>query len=421
MPAARPCPSCVLRMACLRPPTSSLPTPARALRAAVVPFALASACSSAGAPPDGPRSDALVGIGVAFNPARPGMAAVERGATLAVEALNTTAFTRVRGVRFVLRPTPAGVTGAVAAAERLRDDPTVIGVVGDAESGRTLDALPVFEDAAGGGARAVVAVTPTATSPALVGRSPWLFRVSPDDGAASRAAAAYATDSLRARRAAVVYRADSYGRDWAAAFTREFRARGGQIVARDPYLAGVTSWPTYARYLAALRPDVVLFPGSDVDAAPFVRALRAVGVAAPFVGGDAVAPLADSTGFDGVRYTVPFTAERAVAPGAPEAGREFVARYTARYGDRPGVRAAMAYEATLLVGRAALAVDLGAADRRALVRDHLAGLGRTTAPAAGVVGPVAFDADHGVVGRGVLVATVGRPPAAAPRPAGSGR
>jgi branched-chain amino acid transport system substrate-binding protein len=343
-----------------------------------VPFALASACSSAGAPSDAPRSDALVGIGVAFNPARPGMAAVERGATLAVDALNTTAFARVRGVRFVLRPTPAGVTGAVAAAERLRDDPTVIGVVGDAESGRTLDALPVFEDAAGGGARAVVAVTPTATSPALVGRSPWLFRVSPDDGAASRAAAAYATDSLRARRAAV-------------------------------------------GYLAALRPDVVLFPGSDVDAAPFVRALRAVGVAAPFVGGDAVAPLADSTGFDGVRYTVPFTAERAVAPGAPEAGREFVARYTARYGDRPGVRAALAYEATLLVGRAALAVDLGAADRRALVRDHLAGLGRTTAPAAGVVGPVAFDADHGVVGRGVLVATVGRPPAAAPRPAGSGR
>lgn len=361
-----------------------------------------------GDPPSGDLRDArTVAIGIALNPARPGMAAIEQGAALALDALNADARAQVRGVRFALRHTPIAVTGAVAAAERLRDDPAVIGVVGDAESGRTLDALSVFEDVAGDGRRAVVAVTPTATSPALAGRSPWLFRLSPDDGAASRAVAAYAGDSLGARRAAVVYRADSYGRDWAAAFARAFRARGGTVVARDPYLTGVTSWPTYARYLATLRPEVVLFPGDAGDAAALLRAMRATGLDVPLVGGDAVAPLADSTGFAGVRFAVPFTAEGARAPGAPAEARTFVARYQARYGVRPEVRAAMAYEATLLLGRAALAVDLAAPDRRTRVRTYIADLGHTAPAMPGVVGPVAFDAQHGVAGRSVVMATVG--------------
>ncbi len=409
--------------AALSPPRSNSP----AVRAAVVPrprpgpgrprpgrsapvagalvgalVGAAAACAGPAAPP----AATPVAIGVALNPARPGMAAVERGAALAVELLNADRRAQVRGVRFALRRTPAGVTGAVAAAERLRDDPAVVGVVGDAESGRTLDALPVFEDAAGGGRRAVAAVTPTATSPTLAGRSPWLFRLSPDDRTASRAVAAYAADSIGARRAAVVYRADSYGRDWAAAFTRAFRAGGGLVVASDPYLTGVTGWATYARYLATLRPDVVVFPGGAEDAAPFLRALRAAGVDAPFVGGDAVAPLADSAAFAGVRYAAAFTAERAAAPGASSAARAFVARYRARYGERPGARAALAYEAALLVGQAALAVDLSAADRRRRVRDQLATLGRTAPPAPGVAGPIAFDPQHGVAGRGVVLATV---------------
>lgn len=374
----------------------------------------AQACARAAAAPQ--RTAAQdVAIGVALNPDRPGMIAVERGVALATQTLAAEPAVSARGIRFVVRGTPHGISGAVAAAERLRDDPAVIGIVGDAESGRTLDALPVIEDAANGGARAVAAVTPTATSAALAGRSAWLFRLSPDDESASRAVAAYVADSLGARRAAVVYRNDSYGRDWATAFARAFERRGGTLVTRDPYLAGVTDWPVYARYLASRRPDVLLFPGSADDAASLLRALRAAGDHTPMLGGDAVAPLADSAEFAGARYAVPFTAAAATRPGASPEARAFVARYVARYGERPGVRAAMGYEAALLLGRAALAVDLAAPDRRRQVRDWLAALGHATPAVRGVAGPIAFDARHGVVGRGVTIATV----AAATAPTGT--
>jgi branched-chain amino acid transport system substrate-binding protein len=385
------------------------PRSARALPAALGAALLATlaigaaGCGRAAGLAGAPGAADTVAIGVALNPERPGMDAIHNGVDLAVAALNADSAVRARGLVFVAVRTPRGLTSAVRAAERLRDDPRVAAIVGDAESGRTLDAIPVYEDADGDGRRAVAAVSPTATSAALAGRSPWLFRLSPNDETASRGVADFAVDSLRTRRAAVVYRNDSYGRDWGATFTRAYRAREADVVARDPYVAGVTEWEPYADYLATLRPELVLFPGSAEHAAPFLRALRRVGLRVPVLGGDALAPLADSAGFEGVHYAVAFVADR---PATREA-RAFVRDYTARFGRPPAVRAAMAYEAALLVGRAATAVGPDAPRRRAEVRDWLAALGRTAPPFPGIAGPVAFDDRHDVIGRGVVVAAVG--------------
>jgi branched-chain amino acid transport system substrate-binding protein len=382
----------------------SAPRAAVLLGCALLGGALAAgACRGGGAPAraSGAPVDTIA-IGIALNPERPGMEAIHQGVDLAVATLNADTAVRARGIVFAAVRTPRGLTSAVRAAERLRDHPRVAGVVGDAESGRTLDALPVYEDMDGRGRRAVVAISPTATSAALAGRSPWLFRLSPSDETASRGMAAFAADSLRARRAAIVYRNDSYGRDWSASFARTYRARDGALVSRDPYVAGVTEWEPYAAYLATLAPDLVLFPGSAEHAGPFLRALRRAGLRAPVLGGDALAPLADSTEFAGVHYAVAFVAEQAATPAA----RAFVERYAARFGAPPGVRAALAFEAALLLGRAATAVGPDAPRRRAEVRDWLAALGRSQPPFPGVAGPIAFDAKHDVVGRGVVVARV---------------
>jgi branched-chain amino acid transport system substrate-binding protein len=341
-------------------------------------------------------------LGLAYDPVRPGLEAIRQGAELAVSTLDTLPAMRARGLRFRLRLPRQGERGVVEMFERLRDDPAVLAVVGDAESGRTLDALPIVEDVGGGGARALVALSPTASSQALVGRSPWLFRLTPHDGLASAAVAEHVAGTLGARRAAVLYRNDPYGRDWAVAFDRAFAAVGGTTVARDPYVAGVTDWGIYASYLAALRPDVVVFPGSAEHAALFLRALRQAGATALVVGGDALAPLADSVAFAGTRYAVAFTPDHPPTPAA----RAFVAAFRARYGHAPGVRAALAYEATLLLGQAALASDPARAGARTRVRDWLAARGHGAPVAAGILGPVTFDAGHDVVGRGVQLATV---------------
>jgi branched-chain amino acid transport system substrate-binding protein len=232
----------------------------------------------------------------------------------------------------------------------------------------------------------------------LSGRSPWLFRLPPSDVAASRMVARYVADSMRARRAAIIYRNDSYGRDWTSAFTAAFRERGGEVVQRDPYLGELAEWPAYAAYVAKLRPDVLLFPGSGEDAERVLRALRAAGVTIPFVGGDAVASLAGKPEFAGARYVGFFLADR---PPTAE-GRAFVAAYAAKFGEPPDMRAAMAYDAAMLIGRAAL--EAGA--DRTKVRDWLAGVGSAHAAHAGVTGSIAFDARQDAANRPLVIATV---------------
>ena len=352
--------------------------------------AAAPAVRAAGEPAD------AVAIGVAVIPSRPGAASVVDGVALAVEHLNAR-----RGDRapFVLRRAPQQLTSAVQIAAALRDDPSVVGVVGFPESGPTLEALPVLEDAARAGERAVVAVSPTASSPALSGRSRWLFRVCPTDEAASAAVARYALDSLGARRAAVVYRNDSYGRDWTKSFAAAFAAGGGTLVQRDPYLAGATEWRAYAALARRQAPDVLLFPGDAEDAALAIRALRAAGATPAFVGGDAASGLEQHAAeFSGAHYTAFFDPRQADRPAA----RAFVDAFRARHGRLPDQRSALAYDAAMVIGTAVL----GGGPHRPRVRAAIAALDAAHA-LEGVAGPLAFDERGDVVGRSVVVATVG--------------
>lgn len=338
-------------------------------------------------------------IGVALNPRRPGMQTIYNGVELAVEHLNRER--RGKGRPFVMRRTPDNVAGAVQIATILREDPAVVGVVGHPESGSTLEAAPVYEDREGDGARALVAISPTATSPALTGFSDWVFRVCPTDIAASAAAARFALDSLGARRAAILFRNDAYGKDWTRAFSTAFREGGGEVVQRDPYLAGITEWDAYGAYTARLAPDVVLFPGSAEDAELLIRALAKAGVRAPLLGGDAIAPLAlKPEEFTGVRYAAFFRADGV----STDAGRAFVQAYRVKYGEAPDQRAALSYDAAMIIGRAARAEG---GDRKA-IRDAVARVGSTGKLAFdGATGRIAFDARHDVVGKTVVMARIG--------------
>ena len=341
-----------------------------------------------------------VAIGLAANVGQGRLTSVQRGAALAVEHLNAR---RPRGAApFTLRTVPNSLTSAVDIATALRDDPSVIGVVGHTESGGTLEAAPIYADAEHDGEHAVVAVSPTATSPVLSGRSPWLFRVCPSDVAASQAAARYARDSLGARRAVIMYRNDLYGREWSRAFTAAFRAAGGEVLRRDPHFTGMTEWDAYAGYIRQLAPDIVLFPGSNADAEPFIRALRAEGVRAPVLGGDAISELeAKGAEFAGTFYTAFFLPGR---PGS-DRGAAFVSDYRKRYGNSvPDQRAALSYDAAMVIGEATLAAG---ADRKA-VRDFIAGIGSARPSIQGATGPIAFDERNDVVGKPVVISAIGQ-------------
>ena len=339
-----------------------------------------------------------IGIAVALDPHRAGMQSIYNGVQLAVDHLNGQ---RNGGTTISMVKGAPDVSDPIRIADTFRDDPSVIGVVGHPESGTTLDAIGEYADTKNGGRNAVVAISPTGTSPALSGANRWLFRVCPSDVQTSRTMARFLLDSLHAMRSSVIYRNDAYGKDWSKSFSDAYKEGKGVILERDPYLQGVTPWDAYAAYIKQLKPDVILFPGSTEDAVDLLRAMRSVGVTIPLVGGDATSGLeANAAEFPNVRYAAFFLARRASTPEA----LAFIAAYKAKYNEDPDQRAALAYDAATLIGRAALEVG----PDRAKVRDYIESVGRSGGRAAmvGVAGPIAFDEKHDAVNKPVVVARV---------------
>ena len=95
------------------------------------------------------------------------MQSIYNGVELAVTQLNG----QRTGGKLPLRMIKGApdVSDPIRIADAFRDNPSVVGVVGHPESGTTLDAIGEYADTKNGGRNAVVAISPTGTSPALSG------------------------------------------------------------------------------------------------------------------------------------------------------------------------------------------------------------------------------------------------------------
>ena len=376
----------------------ALRTRAARFAAALVAAWSAAACKDGGVPAIGGAGSDSLYIGVA---AVRSSAEYFRGVQIALDRLNADRPSSARPL--ALRMPPDSQASQIAVAAAFRDDPTVIGVVGHTGSAQTLEAAPIYGDVEEGGRRALVAVTPTATNPAVTRSGEWVFRVCPTDDDAARALARYAADSLHARRIAVVYRNDFFGRGFTRAVAPELSRRGVSVVERDPYLAGVTEYEAYARRIAKRGVDVVVFAGSGPDAADMIRSLRVAGVDPAILGSDAVSDIRDSGSpgeFRDVRFTAFFDAGAATSPEQ----QVFVREYSRRFGGTPDHQSALSYDAAMLIGRAA---HLVGGDRRK-IRDRIAQVGRSAPAHPGVTGLIRFDEYGDAASKTVLVARAAR-------------
>jgi branched-chain amino acid transport system substrate-binding protein len=342
-----------------------------------------------------------------------GNTAYFRGVQLAINRLNAQrpAHAHPLGMRLPADSQPSQV--AVAAA--FRDDPTVVGVVGHTGSAQTMDAAPVYSDLANDGQNALVAITPTATNPRVTRVSNWIFRVCPTDNDEAAALARFAIDSVRARRIAIIYRNDLFGRGFTRTITPQLQQAGIVVLERDPYLAGVTEYDAYAARIAHTGADAVVFAGGGSDAADMVRALRRFGATPAVLGSDDVAaiatdaarvttldakrkPMTPAEEFRDVRFSAFYDATLATSTEE----REFVQEYRRRFGQLPAHQAALAYDAATLIG---LATFNAGTDRRQ-IRDWVASVGRTAPAHRGITGEIRFDVNGDAVGKPVLIGKI---------------
>jgi len=353
-----------------------------------------SACDRA----DAGVSDGPIVLGVAGPLEQASGQSMLNAAQMAAEEINTGG--GIDGRPIELRPHDDGADAAraIQVATRLRDDPQVVAVVGHINSGATLAAAPVYNDPAA----PVVAVSPASSSPAISTAGPWTFRVCPSDLQHGPALAAWAASQLGARRTLIVYANDDYGRGVLRSFGESFASGGGAIVSADPFLpALVRDSATLAPYLERgmrRRVDAIMVAGQADEGRRLLEAGRLIGFDGPVLGADGMTGLRDAGVIaEGVYISSAFLPDRPT----PEAQR-FVAAYQERYGQLPDHRAAMTYDAVLLLARAIGEVGT---ERRA-IRDYLDQVGRGHPTFEGVSGTIAFDENGDVSSKEVAIGVV---------------
>jgi branched-chain amino acid transport system substrate-binding protein len=278
---------------------------------------------------------------------------IENGARMAVDDLNAKGLTiGGRKITFVLQAEDDGADPKMgtAAAQKLVDD-GVVAVVGHLNSGTTVPASKIYNSAG------IPQISPAATTP-LYTRQGYktAFRVVASDSLVGRTLAAYAIDTLHARKIAVIDDRTAFGQGLADEFTKAVKAAGGaQIVSRQFTNDKAIDFNAILTQVRAHQPDVIFYGGMDAVAGPMLKQMKALGLQARFVSGDGVCSeklpqlAGDALGNDKVFCVV----AGGVTGAKEEAGfAAFTERYRQRYKIPLQTYAPYAYDATMVFAAA---------------------------------------------------------------------
>lgn len=258
---------------------------------------------------------------------------------------------------------------AAPLAYAIKDDPTVLGVIGPTYSGESAAVNPIFNRAG------LPEVSPSATNATLT-QTGWqtFHRLVANDAGQGAAGAAYIKQAGK-KRAFLIDDLEAYG----AGLVGYVRRGLGRLVAgTDSVKVGQTDFAATVAKVQAAKADAVYYGGYYDEAGPLVKQLRAAGWKGLFVSGDGVedarfVKLAGSAA-DGAVLT----------NGAGPAPADFATAFAAAAdGDGPGPNSTQAYDATTML----LGGILAGNTTRAKLQSYV-----TSYRGAGVSGPISFDA-----------------------------
>ncbi len=316
----------------------------------------------------------------------------ENGARLAVEELNA------RGVmiggkkakfELIAEDDAADPKQGTAAAQKLVDA-KVSGVIGHLNSGTTIPASKIYNDAG------IPQISPSATNPKYTRQGfNTAFRVVADDVHLGGTLGRYAVRDLKGKSIAVIDDRTAYGQGVADEFEKAVKAAGGTVIGREFTSDKATDFMPILTTLKGKKPDVVFFGGMDAVGGPMLKQMKSLGISAKFVGGDGICTtelikLAGDAMADG---QVVCAEAGGVDGNLKKAMDDFGARYKKRFNDDVKLYAPYVYDAVFVM------VDAMQRAKSSDPAKYLPELAKTNYK--GVTGTIAFD-NKGDVKNGAL-------------------
>ncbi|MGM9428598.1 branched-chain amino acid ABC transporter substrate-binding protein [Hydrogenophaga sp. MI9] len=314
---------------------------------------------AAAAPAPAPAADGVIKIGH-VGPTSGAIAHLgkdnENGARMAIDELNAANITiggKPAKFELLAEDDAADPKQGTAAAQKLVDA-KVNGVIGHLNSGTTIPASQIYNDAG------IPQISPSATNPKYTRQGyAGAFRVVADDVHLGGTLGKYAVATLKGKSIAVIDDRTAYGQGVADEFEKGVTAAGGKLVGREFTNDKATDFNAILTTLKAKKPDIVFFGGMDAVAGPMLKQMKQLGIKAKFMGGDGICSsgLVDLAG-DGLSDEQVYCAEAGGVEGEAKAGMEkFKADFKAKYNADVQVYAPYVYDSVKVMVEAMKAAD----------------------------------------------------------------
>ena len=204
---------------------------------------------------------------------------------MVIDDLNKNGGLLGKQVELVAYDTRGDATEAVNAVKRLTGQDKVIGIIGPNASGQAIPISSVLDE------MKVPDIATVATNPKVTivdGKvKPYNFRVCFIDPYQGAAAAGYAVDVLKAKKAAILYDvSDDYSQGLTEFFEKTFTEKGGEIVNKEAFKTGDVDFRAQLTKIKATNPDVIFMPYFFKEVALSSKQARELGITATLMGGD---------------------------------------------------------------------------------------------------------------------------------------
>jgi branched-chain amino acid transport system substrate-binding protein len=276
----------------------------------------------------------------------------ENAARMAIDELNAKGFT-INGqkvtLQLVAEDDGSDPKQGTAVAQKLVDA-KVKGVIGHLNSGTTVPASKIYNDAG------IPQISPATTATQYTKqRFPGAFRVVANDAKLGGTLGKYAVDTLKVKNIAVIDDRTTYGQGVASEFLKGAKGPGVRIVGKEFTSATATDYTAILTSIRAKKPDLVFFGGMDSVGGPMLKQMKALGIEARFMGGDGICT--ESLGRlagDAVGEGKVVCAEAGGVTGAEQekAMSDFRARFKQKTGIEVQLYAPYVYDAVMVMAAA---------------------------------------------------------------------
>jgi branched-chain amino acid transport system substrate-binding protein len=269
----------------------------------------------------------------------------KQGAELAVEQINAAGGINGRKLTVVLEDDQTTNPGAVAAFQKLMEDPEIVMIITPSRSTQIQALLPTINEA-----KFPAAIGGTNYGLTHSG-SQWVFRFRPHDGMSAKVMAKYLVEDLGQKKVAVVHASDAFGNGGRDLVVPAVKALGAEVVFVQGYNNGEKDFTAVVQGLKKSgATGLATYMTFGTDLGVFARQMKQLGVDVKWVGSPSITAV-DSRNLAGDALYGTFAVADFHVDASP-ASKAFATAYKAKYNQEPDFYAAWTYDAIIVFAEA---------------------------------------------------------------------